>query len=63
MDAVSTSLWPEQYVKCAMLEFRNDLITDPKYRANMVKIISPVLNQLSERIWSFCKSSSNIDLI
>lgn len=50
MDTIITSLWPEQYVKCALLEFRNDLITQKEYRENMVKIISPVLKELSEKI-------------
>jgi len=50
MDTIEVSLWPEQYVKCALLEFRNDLITQPKYRANMVKILSPVIKELSQRI-------------
>lgn len=50
MDVVSTSLWPEEEIKCAMLEFRNDLITDPNYRANMVNILSPVLRELNDLI-------------
>jgi predicted N-formylglutamate amidohydrolase len=48
MDSVSTSLWPEQEVKCAMLEFRNDLITDSIYRENMVNIITPVIRDFNK---------------
>jgi predicted N-formylglutamate amidohydrolase len=48
MDCVSTSLWPEQEVKCAMLEFRNDLITDSNYRENMVNILSPVIKEFNK---------------
>lgn len=50
MDSVSTSLWPEFVVKTAMLEFRNDLITDVKYRANMVNILAPVFMELNDKI-------------
>jgi len=50
MDSCSTSLWPEQEIKTAMLEFRNDLITDPKYRENMVNILAPVLTELNDSI-------------
>jgi len=48
MDSIITSNWPKYYTSVALLEFRNDYCSDPRWIKKISKIITPVIRELQE---------------
>ncbi len=48
MDSIITSMWPEYYVEVALMEFRNDYCSDPKWRKKISGILSPIIKELNQ---------------
>jgi hypothetical protein len=46
VDSIITSNWPEYYTNVALLEFRNDYCSDPKWIKKISSIITPLAKEL-----------------
>lgn len=49
MDSIITSNWPEYYTNVALLEFRNDYCSDPKWRKKISNLITPIVKELQDQ--------------